>query len=208
MTIKAPIAITIVILSATLAASAWSDHRDPEVLARPLESISNQIDGWSSMRDDVLRDRIVASLDATNYLSRTYRKGGNELDMFTAFYAQQKAGESMHSPKYCLPGSGWEFSEFTTVPVETGGARVTINRAVIQKPGSRALVYYWYQSRNRVVASEYQSKYFLVWDGLVHSNPGGSIVRVMLPEHPGADQEGLAFSTKLLAEIQGLFQLR
>ena len=196
--------LTIVILSATLGAAVWSDHRNPEVLAKPLDSIAAQIDGWTSAGDQTLRDTIVASLDATSYLSRTYRKGGNDLDMFTAFYAQQKAGESMHSPKYCLPGGGWEFFDFRTVALPGTNAR--INRSVIQKPGSRALMFYWYQSRTRVVASEYQSKIFLVWDGLVHANPGGSIVRVMLPYRPGAEEEGLAFASQLFLQVRTCFR--
>lgn len=193
--------LTAVILAATLAAIHWTDHRSPEVLARPLDSIPSQIDGWTASGDIQLRDRIAASLDATSYLSRTYRKAGQELDMFTAFYAQQKAGESMHSPKYCLPGAGWEFEEFKKVTLQSPMGPVSVNRAVIQRPGSRALMYYWYQSRTRVVASEYQSKIFLVWDGLVHANPGGSIVRVMVADNPALDREGAAFASRLVREV-------
>lgn len=199
---KHPLLFTMLILSATLGAAVWSDRRNPEVLAKPLDSIATEIDGWRALGNQTLRDRIAASLDATSYLSRTYRKGPDELDMFTAFYAQQKAGESMHSPKYCLPGGGWEFMEFRTITVPTATGPARINRAQIQRPGNRALMFYWYQSRTRIVASEYESKIFLVWDGLLHSNPGGSIVRVMLPDRPAAEQEGLSFASHLIPQVQ------
>ena len=202
MSAKPHILLTILILATTLGAAVWSDHRAPEILAKPLDAISPEINGWSSIGNQTLRDTIVASLDATSYLSRTYRKGTDELDMFTAFYAQQKAGESMHSPKYCLPGGGWEFIEFAKTKLPSSMGTVTINRAVIQKPGIRQLMFYWYQSRTRVVASEYQSKIFLVWDGLVHENPGGSIVRIVLPDRPEADQAGLSFAGRLVEEMQ------
>jgi EpsI family protein len=182
-----------------------SDYRSPEALARPLDSIERHIDGWTSDGNQTLDDGIAAVLDASTYLSRTYRKDGKQLDLFAAFYARQRAGQSMHSPRNCLPGAGWEFSEFVTVPLTLDGATVRINRAVIEKLGSRALVFYWYQSRNRVVASEYQSKAFLVWDGLIHANPGGSIVRVMLPDRPGAAEEGLAFATQLAGQVRKCF---
>jgi EpsI family protein len=205
MTTNSHLLLTIGILSATMAAAALTDHRNPEHLARPLDSISSQIDGWTSGGNRTLQDKIVATLDSTEYLSRTYTKGMNALDVFAAFYAQQRAGESMHSPKYCLPGGGWEFSEFATATVPMAGTTAKINRAVIQKPGSRAIMFYWYQSRTRVVASEYQSKVFLVWDGLVHANPGGSIVRVMLPDRPDASEEGLAFAAQLVKQVQRCF---
>jgi EpsI family protein len=154
MTIKPHLLLTIAILSSTLAAVLWSNHRNPEVLAKPLDSISRQIDGWTSTGNQKLRDTIVATLDATSYLSRTYRRGQDELDVFTAFYARQKAGESMHSPKFCLPGGGWKFSDFRTVTLPTPNGPAQINRSVIQKPGSRALLFYWYRSRSRVVARQ------------------------------------------------------
>ena len=199
---KPNLLLTLTILATALAVEVWTDQRSAEVLSRPLDSISRDIDGWRSKSDQKLQDVIVATLDATGYLSRTYRKGSTDLDMFAAFYARQKAGESMHSPKYCLPGGGWEFRDFRTVTVSTPNGPARINRSIIQKPGSRALMLYWYQSRTRVVASEYQSKFFLVWDSLFHSNPGGSIVRIILPDAPHAEQDGIAFATRLLVEVQ------
>jgi hypothetical protein len=53
-------------------------------------------------------DTIVAKLDATAYLSGTDTKDRNEPDMVAHSYAQQRTGQSMHSPKYLLPGAGDE----------------------------------------------------------------------------------------------------
>jgi EpsI family protein len=197
--------LTMLLLTGTLAASIWSDHRAAAVLVKPIDSIGSQIGGWTSGGNRELRDRIVASLAATSYLSRTYRKDRSELDFFMAFYAQQRAGDTMHSPKYCLPGGGWEFSDFSTVTVPLVNGAVRINRAAIRRAGERALIFYWYQSRVRIIASEYQGKFFLVWDGLMHGNQGGSIVRLMLPDRPGADLEGLAFATQIIPEVQRCF---
>lgn len=193
---------TMLLLSGTLAASIWSDHRDSAVLVKPIDTIDKRIGSWNTDGNRELRDTIVASLGATSYLSRIYRKDRSELDMFVAFYAQQRTGETMHSPKYCLPGGGWEFSDFRTITLSPAGRTVKINRAAIRRGDERQVLLYWYQSRARIVASEYQSKLFLVWDGLTRANQGGSIVRVMFRENPGAEQEGLAFATQLIPEIQ------
>jgi len=194
--------VTLLLLSATLAASLWADRRAPSTLATPLDSIATQIAGWTSSGDMTLRDRIAASLAATSYLSRTYRKGPLQLDMFTAFYERQRAGDTMHSPKFCLPGAGWEFADIRTINLNLPGARVTVNRALVQRSGEHQLMLYWYQSPTRIVASEYQNKFFLVWDGLVHGNQGGSIVRVMLPDAPGAEAGAVNFATDLIPEMR------
>jgi hypothetical protein len=61
---------------------------------------------------------------------------------------------------------------------------------------------YWYQSSTRIVASEYQNKFFLVWDGLVHGNQGGSIVRVMLPDAPDAEAQAVNFAVNLIPQMR------
>ena len=65
-------------------------------------------------------------------LSRAYGKDSKELDLFIAFYAQQRAGESMHSPKHCLPGAGWEIWQHDSALVLTGGQQYEVNKYSIQ----------------------------------------------------------------------------
>jgi hypothetical protein len=97
---------TVALLIATAFMLGVANRRVPEPLAIPLDRIDSQIAGWHAVRDRALPDSTVRTLAATSYLSRTYQKGNMQLDLFIAFYAQQRAGESMHSPKHCLPGAG------------------------------------------------------------------------------------------------------
>src|SRR5213593_4884355 len=109
--------LTVVILSTTLAASKLSERRRPESLGRPLESIETQLGGWTGGPNQTLAGDVLTVLKPTSYLSRPYRKDGKQIELFIAHYAQQRAGESMHSPKNCLPGSGWEVWDYGTVGV-------------------------------------------------------------------------------------------
>jgi EpsI family protein len=141
------------------------------------------------------------ALDATSYLARNYRKGENQLDLFVAFYEQQRAGESMHSPKHCLPGAGWEIWQQGSALVTVNGKAIEINQDRIENLGSKELMFYWYQSRNRIIASEYLGKLFLARDTLVSGQTAGSIVRIILPDTPGSSQEGAAFAAKLIPAV-------
>src|SRR5712691_6655622 len=91
--------VTVALLCATLAASTISESRKPETLAKPLDTIDREIAGWTAT-DAVLAETVVEYLTPTSYLLRGYRRQNRELGVFIAFYAQQRAGESMHSPKY------------------------------------------------------------------------------------------------------------
>ena len=201
MNTQTHLSLTILLLSATLAASVWSEHRTPAALAGPLDSIGRDIAGWTATRDQQLTEAFVTSLAPTAYLSRDYRKGGSQLGLFVAFYAQQRAGESMHSPKHCLPGAGWEISDSRSVRLVVRGNETSINRNVVQRNGQWMLVLYWYQSPTRVFASEYEGKFS---SGL---GPNGqrlsrrSIVRLTLRDRPEDEQGAMNFARELIPQL-------
>ena len=185
----------------TLVAGSLTARRISQPLALPLERIDSSILGWSTVGEQTLPPETLKALDATTYLVRNYRKGDSQLELFIAFYAQQRAGESMHSPQHCLPGAGWEIWQQESAWVNLDGKEIQINQDRIENLGSRKLMFYWYQSTNRIVASEYLGKLLLARDTLISGQTAGSIVRIILPDTPGASQEGVAFAAKLIPAV-------
>jgi len=195
-------AILIGLLTATVAASKLSERRKPDSLAQPLESIPVHLGEWMGAGDKPLDSSVLNVLRPTSYLSRVYRQGRRQAGLFIAFYAQQRAGESMHSPKNCLPGSGWEVWQYGTVDVPAGGRTVAVNKYSVQNGSERILVLYWYQSRRRIIASEYFGKICLVRDALLEGHTAGSLVRLTLPDQPGALEDGVAFASQIIPQLQ------
>ena len=193
---------TVTILAITLAASVAGDRRRPDPLRLPLEEIPATLDGWTATERHMLEPQILKILEPTSYLSRTYRKGALDLGLFIAYYGEQRTGESMHSPRVCLPGHGWEIREPGTAAIHVNGAAVTINRYVILNAGERRVVLYWYQSNRRIVASEYAGKLLLVRDALVEGRTSGSLVRIIVADTPEAVKEGLSFAAAVAPELQ------
>jgi len=193
------------LLVGTLLLSGLAGRRIPEPLAVPLAQIDSHLLGWTATNDRTLPAGTLHSLKATSYLERSYQKGPQQLDVFVAFYAQQRAGESMHSPKHCLPGAGWEIWKHDSAFIPVNGQQFEINKYSIQNAGTRMLMFYWYQSKNRIFASEYLGKALLVRDTLLTGHTAGSIVRIILPDAPGAEQEGTAFAQKLIPEVERCF---
>jgi EpsI family protein len=109
------------------------------------------------------------------------------VSLYVGYYASQRQGETMHSPLNCLPGAGW-------LPVERGRAvlpvrsapdgpmrRIEVNQFVIQKGLDRQAVFYWYQSRDRVIASEYWGKVYTVLDAIRYNRTDAALIRVIVP---------------------------
>ena len=197
--------ITLVLLSGALAVSASSGLRRSQPLAHPFSTIADRIGNWMGRDDPQLADRIVASLAATSYLSRTYTDGPRKLGLFAAFYANQRAGESMHSPKYCMPGGGWELRDSGRTTVLANGRRSEVNNYTLFRSGDRMRMIYWYQGRYRVVASEYKAKLYLLWDAARSGQTAGRIVRITMPDTPGALETALDFAAQVIPQVERCF---
>ncbi|HEY1754855.1 MAG TPA: EpsI family protein [Bryobacteraceae bacterium] len=200
-------AAVVAILGMTLAASALSERPRPEALDEPLATIPSSLAGWNSIRDEPLASSTLTRLVLTDYISRVYAKDENQLGLFIAYYAEQRSGESMHSPKHCLPGSGWEIWQYGSVEVPVNGGTAVVNKYSIHKGTLRNVVLYWYQSGPRVIASEYYGKLLLMRDAMFDGRTDGAIVRIILPDVPGAVQEGVNFAARLIPEVQRCYGL-
>lgn len=199
------LACVLLMLSATLVASKVSEPRTPEFLAQSLDAIPRHIADFTGSSNPPLDQQILDKLLADSYLSRTYSKPGIAADLFIAFYARQRAGESMHSPKHCLPGSGWEIWNYGSTEVPVNGRPVKVNNYSISHEGDRRIVLYWYQSKGRIVASEYLGKLLLARDALLQNSTAGSIVRIIVPDQPAALGEARKFATELIPYVQHCF---
>ena len=98
------------------------------------------------------------------------------------YYDYQVQGKTIHSPRNCLPGAGWEVLQGGTTPVDVaGGRRYQVNRFLLANGRAKALVYYWYQGRGRVEANEYRVKWNLLRDAAISGRTEESLVRIVLP---------------------------
>jgi EpsI family protein len=59
---------------------------------------------------------------------------------------------------------------------------------VIQRAESQSLVLYWYQSRDRAVASEYKAKLYTMLDAVKDNRTDTALVRVVIGLPPNADR--------------------
>jgi EpsI family protein len=193
-------------LVATLLTVAAAERREAETLALPLESIGEEIAGWKMTETQRLPPSVLEKLRPTAYLSRTYRNNQNrELTLFISYYAQQRAGETMHSPKACLPGSGWEIVRQGEASIAFGERTVDVNHYDVQYNGARYLAIYWYQSPEYIAANEYLGKLLLIKDAILRGHTSASIVRIMLPAGPEASTDSLGFARELIPRVGRCF---
>jgi EpsI family protein len=202
-----------VVVSMVLATHAYlqSAQRDAAAaMVRPLESIPLVIGGWRGIDEPAFDAETLRILGADDYLNRVYvDRNGVTAGLYVAFYASQKTGESIHSPLHCLPGNGWRPVATSRVTLPARGKSILVNRMLVQKAAMRQLVLYWFEGRGRSIASEYENKLWLVWDGFRRRRTEGALVRVMTPvgaDEITADRTAVTFAQQAFVRLREVLQ--
>ncbi len=160
-------------------------RRETVPLAHPLSELPSQLGAWNLVQESQVDQETMDVLRADDVLSRFYadpaqRRGAS---LFVAYFKSQRTGQAPHSPKNCLPGAGWTPSESDVVAIPISGRPepISVNRYVVAKGDEKSVVLYWYQSRDRVIASEYRAKFYLVADAIRLNHTDTALVRVIVP---------------------------
>lgn len=183
----------------------------PPIARETLAAFPMAMGGWTGEPGPKLDPTIEQVLGADDYLMADYVSPGEKVpvNLFIAFYNSTTDGTGIHSPQVCIPGGGWEVAGWQQVKVLTPEGTVapfTVIRAIIRRGQSKQLVYYWFEMRGRRFASEYEAKFYTVWDSLLRFRADGALVRFVTPVGPGeeeaaADKRLTAFLASVITVI-------
>jgi EpsI family protein len=175
---------------------------------RPLSAFPAQLGDWRLAMEGVTDKEVNEVLRADDILNRMYARGGTVASLFVAYFKTQRTGQAPHSPKNCLPGSGWTPSSAGVVEISIPGLSepIRINQYIVAKGPNKSVVFYWYQTRNRVIASEYEAKLYLVLDSIRYNRSDTALVRVVVPVTDGNDaaatEAGVGFVRSFFAPLR------
>ena len=175
--------VVLVLQAGAYYAVAMRTETTPDVA--PLSAFPKASNGWRMAQDAPLEKEVLDVLKADATLNRRYvnPSGTGAAYLFTAFFKTQRNGQAPHSPKNCLPGAGWTPLEDTKIsmPVPGWPEPITTNKYVVQHGADKSVTLYWYQSHQRVIASEYSAKFWLVADAIRYRRSDTALVRVVVP---------------------------
>ncbi len=219
---KAAIGLTVILLAEGTLFYATASRPEKTPPVAPLAAFPAQIGAWSVAREVEIEKDVLDVLKASDTLDRVYvnpslraatgGEVGGDLcslypcaDLFIAYFQTQRTGAAPHSPKNCLPGSGWE-------PVETPGklaiqapgreSPLVVNRYVVARGEQRSVVLYWYQSHSRVIASEFSAKFWLIADSVRYRRSDTALVKVVVPVRNGDSERAVKTAVQF---VQAMF---
>lgn len=172
---------------------------------RSFDEFPMHIGEWSGSRGQFDQE-IYDVLGVDDSILATYRSERKEsVHLYVGFYQSQKEGDLIHSPKNCMPGSGWNITETSIETVDVKESRnqsknINVIRLLLQQGNQKQLVLYWFQSRGRIISSEYMQKIWLVIDSITKHRTDGSFVRCIIPV-VDSEEESLAVLKNFIKKI-------
>jgi EpsI family protein len=189
---------------------ALSGHEHPPPLPSP-SGFPSTVGEWKVASTEPIDESSVRELRAERLVSQNYIRVdiGVTANLFVAWFQTQRGDKQPHSPKVCLPGSGWTPESSGDLLLLTSAGTITVNRYVVVRGPERLVALYWYQTPRRAIAGEWASKFWLVADGFRFRRTDTALVRVIVLSSPGRDEEAIAsaadFARKLYPELRSYF---
>jgi len=200
------VGLSVTLLIGAMLALHVSSSGEAVPIRNSLDSFPNAVGQWQA------REGVLLDLDTLNVLRpkdylmrRDQDPWGRSVFLFIAYWDSQRKGAQPHSPKNCLPGSGWEPLEasMVTIPLPHPLAPITVNRYLIQKDRDQQIVFYWYQSQGKAIAGEVAARVQMVKDSILRHRTDGALVRVSSPVY-GSVQDT---SDRLEKYIQAVYPI-
>ena len=179
-----------------LAHAAEIPHRDS------FESFPMSLGDWRCYEKEAIPANVLKNLGAADYLvCKFYRdtEPPEVIGLYIGYHEAQTREDggggsdvsAIHPPAHCLPGAGWDIIDSRTVPLGFPGLpqeRPSAKRLVVAKGEARQLVYYWYHSRGRVIAEDWQKILYVGWDRATRGRTDGSLIRFSVPIRRGDEE--------------------
>ena len=205
-------AFRVVTLALLLQAAAFYgfSRTEYEPNIAPLSTFPSTVGSFRVIEDIPVEQEVREILKADDILNRNFvAPDGRPVNLFIAAFRSQRTGKAPHSPRNCLPGSGWtQLASGVTLVDVPGFGQIEANRYLVANLSSQSLVLYWYQSRNRSIASEYTAKLYTILDSVRYNRSDTALVRVVVPiagrDQESADKTAVEFVRAAFPEVRSV----
>lgn len=196
-----------VVLLAALLALQLRSPGEAVPIRRALDAFPDSIAGWQTRQDSPLQTDIVSLLKVDDYLMRRYvDEAGRSLWLYVGYWGSQRRGAAqVHSPRNCLPASGWEPIEASRLMIDVAGRQgsLSVNRYLIQRDRELQVVVYWYHAQGTPIAGEIPAKIQMMRSAIFRNRTDGALVRISSPVSGGVADT----TARLVRYVQALYPL-
>ncbi|GAB7024028.1 exosortase C-terminal domain/associated protein EpsI [Salidesulfovibrio brasiliensis] len=165
------------LIAAGLYTHLHSDVATP--LSRSLDEFPMSVDEWRAVKEWHFSEPVMRVLRPSDYLARKYRsQEGDTVELYIGYHNGGPDAGPVHSPKHCMPGSGWLLESQQQRTITVDGDPLKVVWAVYRKGERRDVFVYWFQVCGNPVVSEYALKLGEVLGSLTKKRRDSAFIRI------------------------------
>ncbi len=179
-------------LAAQTGLTYWAASGEKPPAKPEFSKFPQMVGDWIKTGDDPVAPDTLQQLGADSTLSSIYARPKDAWlgSLFVAWFQSQRGGASQpHSPQVCLPAAGWVPTVSDRIAMNTAAGPVQVNRYIANLGAEKVVVLYWYQTRSRIMTSEWSAKFWVIVDRLKEHRTDTSLVRVVVWNSGRSDED-------------------
>ena len=160
--------VGIIILVLVTFALTWTlKYYRPESHAEvEFDDFPLQMGDWTGVREKV-SDDVISLLNPKDIFSAWYTNSdGIRVHLFFDYFSSDAGFGGPHSPRNCLPGSGWTIEKAGERTIEVAGKPIETGRFNLRYGESRQVMEFWYITSYGATGNDYLFKFYQMLSSL------------------------------------------
>ena len=165
---------------AVIVSSPFIEREDTVVVSKSLSQFPEMLGQWRAS-ESRLPPSVEAVAGASEYFyGDFFSPSNNKVNLYIAYYQDQKQGPAPHSPKVCIPGDGWVITSDTPVLIKSStGKSYEVSRLIISKDEHTIITYYWLKQGENIYRQQFVARFNLIWFAIKENRADAALIRMV-----------------------------
>lgn len=160
-----------------------------------------QLGDWQGDRDTVSAT-VLELLNPQDIFSATYvNRQGVKIHLLFDYFSSDASFGGPHSPRNCLPGSGWVITETVPNDLQLDNHRIEANRFELRLQERQQVMDFWYVTGYGETANDYTFKLYMMLSALTFRPRDVAFVRFVTDRNPQSLEALQEFQKLAIKEI-------
>jgi EpsI family protein len=131
-----------------------------------LSTFPLKLGNWQG-KIDIVSQSTLDMLNPDQLFSATYiNNQGHKVQLFFDYFSSSGSMGGVHSPRNCLPGSGWTILQTRDRTIKIGNRAIPASRFYLSLGESRQVMDFWYITRKGETSNDYTFKLYTMLSSL------------------------------------------
>jgi len=153
-----------------------------------LSTFPLKLGNWQG-KTDIVSQTTIDMLNPDQLFSATYTNPlGHKVQLFFDYFSSSVAIGGVHSPRNCLPGSGWAILNVEDKAIKIGSRLISASRFHLSLGESKQVMDFWYVTRKGETSNDYTFKLYTMLSSLKLQPTDVAFIRFAALDNAGSLQ--------------------